>query len=287
MTQLNFFRPTPGKYEKTWTKIVFLLLAIIAWSILGTIITAVAYMSWPSPRQAWQEYIAGFGAFIPLFALMFLLPLLQGRPARTAITGEPRLRWKLIWVGLWTWGVLLVAESAIKFVINPASFTFSFDLNSYFLPFIICLLLLPIQTSSEELLFRGAIPQALAGFLKNPLIVVVISGLLFGAAHMANPEAQADPVISLIGYSVTGIGWGWVTYRTVGLELAIGAHTINNFFGLLIVGYSNSAIISSSIWSTPSLDMTTSTISSIIMMTLWIIMVRRYFQPKEAMVSKN
>ena len=31
--------------------------------------------------------------------------------------------------------------------------------------------------------------------LRNPITIVVASGVLFGAAHLSNPEAQQDPKI--------------------------------------------------------------------------------------------
>ena len=116
--------------------------------------------------------------------------------------------------------------------------------------------------------------------LRNPITIVVASGVLFGAAHLSNPEAQQDPLISLVGYSLADIGWGWVTYKSGGLELAIGAHTINNFYALLIVGYSNSAIAGAAIWTTPEVDMKESTISSLIMMGIWIFALRRVWRTK-------
>lgn len=116
--------------------------------------------------------------------------------------------------------------------------------------------------------------------LRNPITIVVASGVLFGAAPLSNPEAQQDPLISLAGHSLAGIGWGWVTYKSGGLELAIGAHTINNFYALLIVGYSNSAIAGAAIWTTPEVDMQESTISSLIMMGIWIFALRRVWKTK-------
>jgi membrane protease YdiL (CAAX protease family) len=271
----EFFNPTPGTREKPIRKWLLLIAGILTWTITGVVLTAIAYLIWPAPRQVWQEYIGSFSAFLPLFLLLLVTPKFLGRPALTAITTSKKVRWNLVWIGFWSWGLLLIAETFVKRLRNPSDIDFNAPGISYLWPLLVCLFLLPIQTSSEELLFRGAIPQTLTTIFRNPKIVVIVSGVIFGAAHLSNPEAQAQPLISLIGYSVAGIGWGWVTYKTAGLELAIGAHTVNNFYGLLIVGYSNSAVVGSSIWTTPEVNMQESTIMSLIMMGIWIFALRR------------
>lgn len=276
----NFFSPTAGTREKPLRNWILLVTGILTWTVAGVVITAVIYLYWPEPRAIWQEYIASFAAFIPLFLLLIITPKILGRPVITAFTTTKKFRWKLVWLGIWSWGLLLVGETIFKWIREPGEIEFVFPGISYLWPLLVSLILLPIQTSSEELLFRGAIPQTLSTIFRNPVVVLVVSGVLFGAAHLSNPEAQQKPLISLIGYSVAGIGWGWVTYKSAGLELAIGAHTINNFYALLIVGYGNSAIAGASIWTTPEVDMQVSTISNLIMMGIWIFALRRTLNAK-------
>lgn len=271
----SFISPTAGSREKPFRKWMLLITGILVWSIAGTLITAVIYLYWPEPRQLWQEYIASFSAFIPLFILLLITPRILGRSTITALTSTKKFRWSLVWLGIWSWGLLLVGETIFKWIMEPSDIEFVFPGISYLWPLLVGLILLPLQTSSEELLFRGAIPQTLSTMFRNPVVVVVVSGVLFGAAHLSNPEAQQNPLVALAGYSVAGIGWGWVTYKSGGLELAIGAHTINNFYALFIVGYGNSVIAGASIWTTPEVDMQVSTISNLVMMGIWIYILRR------------
>lgn len=270
----NFFSPAAGTREKTLRKWILLVTGTLTWTVAGVALTALAYLYWPEPRALWQEYVANFAAFVPLFLLLAITPKILGRPVITAFTSTKRFRWNLVWLGTWSWGLLLVGETIVKWIREPADIDYVFPGISYLWPLLVSLCLLPIQTSSEELLFRGAIPQTLSTIFRNPVLVVVISGVLFGAAHLANPEAQEKPLVSLVGYSAAGIGWGWVTFKSAGLELAIGAHTVNNFYALLIVGYDNSAIAGASIWSTPAVDMQVSSISNLVMMGIWILVLR-------------
>lgn len=277
-----FFSPAAGLRETALRRWLLLIMAVLTWTTVGTLLTAVAYLVWPEPRAVWQEYVANFIAFVPLFCLLLLMPKILGRPSMTAITSVSKIRWSLVWLGFWSWGLMLVAETLSKLIRNPSEIELTFPGLAYVWPFLISLMLLPLQTSSEELLFRGAIPQALTSIFRNPIVVLIVSGVLFGAAHLSNPEAQKQPFISLVGYSVTGIGWGWVTYKTAGLELAIGAHTVNNFYALLIVGYSNSAIQGSAIWTTPEVNMKESTITNLLMMGIWLIALRSKLRAEAA-----
>jgi len=253
---------------------ILLAVGIITWTITGVVLTGIAYLIWPEPRALWQEYVANFCAFLPLFVHLMITPKLMGMPVRTAFTSTPTFRWKYVWLGMWTWGLLLIGETAVKMITSFNKLEVTFRPETFLPTLLVSLVLLPIQTASEEMLFRGALPQNLSRHIRQPIVVVILSSVLFGAAHLMNPEALSRPIISLLAYSAVGFGWGLVTQKSGGLELAIGAHTINNFYGLFVVGYRNSAIRGSSIWMLPNINMVESMILSIIMVMIWIVMLR-------------
>ena len=61
------------------------------------------------------------------------------------------------------------------------------------LPFVLAALLLtPLQCAAEELVFRGYVLQGLGRLLRNPLVLVVLSGLLFAIPHLLNPEVDGE-----------------------------------------------------------------------------------------------
>lgn len=71
----------------------------------------------------------------------------------------------------------------------------------------------------EELLFRGAVTKVL---LKkyNPLVAILISGLLFGIFHM-NPA-------QIVGATLVGFVLAWIYYKTRSLIPCILIHIMNN-----------------------------------------------------------
>ena len=91
------------------------------------------------------------------------------------------------------------------------------------------LVIIPLQAGGEELLFRGWLTQTLGQGIRNRILVALIVGLLFALAH---------PPYSLAGigyFTALSLGFSAVSLADGRLELAIGAHTAQNLFVLLVV----------------------------------------------------
>lgn len=268
--QFHFFAPEDIR-EKRWLRLALLILTILAWSISGVVLTALFFMVFPEPRAPWLELLGNCLAFVPLFFLILLTPILLKKKVGSVFSMNDSVRFNLVFLGFWSWGLLLVVESLYKLALDPAGFRFTLNLSDFVPALLVALVFITIQASSEEMLFRSAIPMAIGSFIRNPVFIIVGSGLLFGLPHLSNPEASAQFVVSLFAYSLTGVAWGWISYRSGGIELAIGAHVINNIYGLVIVGYDNSAVSASSIFKTGELDMASSLIQSVILLSVWLL----------------
>ncbi|WP_101773830.1 CPBP family intramembrane glutamic endopeptidase [Peptostreptococcus faecalis] len=77
----------------------------------------------------------------------------------------------------------------------------------------------------EEILFRGYIVGRL--FKNKKIIGIIVSALLFGAVH------TPTNITSYAMYSLMGAVMGILYYKTGRLEVAIGAHFLNNFIGII------------------------------------------------------
>ncbi|EPX77678.1 CPBP family intramembrane glutamic endopeptidase [Litoreibacter arenae] len=96
--------------------------------------------------------------------------------------------------------------------------------------------LLFIQTTSEELVFRGYFQQQLAARFNHPFIWMVLPSLLFGLGHY---DDTIDPILALMIVSATtlfGVLAADLTRVTGSLAAAMGLHFANNFVALLLVG---------------------------------------------------
>lgn len=92
-----------------------------------------------------------------------------------------------------------------------------------------------IVASWEELVFRAGLIPGLADFfeaLRAPRAIavgaaLVLPGLVFGFAHLANENATLTAALAI---SVAGMFTGVIYVRTGSLALPIGAHAAWNFF---------------------------------------------------------
>ncbi|PWB97584.1 CPBP family intramembrane glutamic endopeptidase [Salinibacterium hongtaonis] len=96
---------------------------------------------------------------------------------------------------------------------------------------IVTLLLVPVQATAEEYVFRGYLMQAIGGWLKHPAWAILLPVPLFMAGHIYD-------IWGLLDVGVFAVFAGWLVWRTGGLEAAIAAHVVNNgvIFLLAAVG---------------------------------------------------
>ncbi|QNE44285.1 CPBP family intramembrane metalloprotease [Frigoribacterium sp. NBH87] len=86
---------------------------------------------------------------------------------------------------------------------------------------VVILLLVPLQASAEEYVFRGFAIQSLGSWIARPLVAIVVPTVAFGLSHAYN-------VWGVLDVAVFGVTAAWLTWRTGGLEAAIVAHVLNN-----------------------------------------------------------
>ena len=94
-----------------------------------------------------------------------------------------------------------------------------------------------IQTSSEELLFRGYLQRGLACRFRSPLIWGVLPTLVFTSLHWnpASPIAMNIAVVVAIGAFSALLAL--LVYATGNLGAAMGAHLANNFTGFALISH--------------------------------------------------
>ena len=92
-----------------------------------------------------------------------------------------------------------------------------------------------MQTSFEEYLFRAHMMQGIGLATNSRLIPLIITSVLFGLMHIANPEVGKIGYIIMVYYIGTGFFLGIITLMDEGLELALGFHAANNLVGALLL----------------------------------------------------
>ena len=162
--------------------------------------------------------------------------LMHRQPFGTLLSPEGRMRWGDFWRGVTLAAVFWAITMAFGLAAVGMPVRTDLPLTTWLLAFAPLALLIFLQASGEELIFRGYILQQLAARWRNPLIWGFLPAFLFGLAHYSSGEAL-------------GIGWYYVTvtllfgataaalvWRTGSLAAAMGLHTGMNVFSLSTVG---------------------------------------------------
>ena len=139
--------------------------------------------------------------------------------------------------------------------------------------------MIPIQTSVEELIFRGYLMQAFGILFKNRWIPLIFTAGIFGILHLWNPEIDKLGTELIWYYIGTGLFLGIITLMDDGIELALGFHAANNLVTAILVTASWTAFQTESILinnSEPSLGKELFITLLIIYPILTIIFAKKY-----------
>lgn len=182
-----------------------------------------------------------------LIGIYMAMEIVHKRSMKTLITPYEKINWKKFFIGFAIYGILVILGSLADYMAAPETYRFSFDASKFFIALPIILVLTPLQTTAEELFFRGYILQSFGRKTKNIITLSLISGFIFMVPHLMNPEVYKsasmgifETVSGIIYYFLVGFVFSIVTIKTNSLEVAIGAHTVNNLIGALVVGFSDS-----------------------------------------------
>ena len=95
--------------------------------------------------------------------------------------------------------------------------------------------LLLLQTSTEEIVFRGYLQQQLAARFKSRWMWMVLPSALFGLLHYEPSELGPNAWLAVVDAGFIGFVAADMTARTGNLGAAIVFHFVNNFFALFLV----------------------------------------------------
>jgi membrane protease YdiL (CAAX protease family) len=185
-----------------------------------------------------------FGMFIfALLGLYLVVKKVHKKSFISIITAYQKIRFGRFFFAFFIWGLLVIISTVGAYLMNNEGVTIQFDPGNFAVLLIVLFVLMPIQTSTEEFLFRGYLLQGLSIVFKNGWVPLIITSLLFGLVHMSNPEAEAYGwQIMLPYYTLFGLFLGMLTLLDEGLELSLGIHAANNIISGLLVTSPNSVL---------------------------------------------
>jgi len=304
------FIPTSAKFidiskqgQNQWWRY---LVSILFISVFSTLMTVIA-MAMFAPNSRWDNttgsligisslsnYVLQSLTFVFLFVAIFMVVRIEHkRSFLSLITPNESIDWKKIGKGFGLFFALLSCVLAIDYLMAPESFQFCLDPGRFMWFAPVVLVLTPIQTTAEELLFRGYLLHTTALLTGNRMVLVLVSGALFMLPHLVNPEVAAGFLPMALYYFAVGGFLTIVTLKSNGLEVAIGIHAATNLFVGLIVNYTNSVLKTESIFLCSTLDPVGSLVSFCIIAIIFYLLMfggrltlKRFWKKRQAAVPK-
>ncbi|MGB2165188.1 MAG: lysostaphin resistance A-like protein [Flavobacteriaceae bacterium] len=197
-----------------------------------------------------------FAVVLPFIYLV--VTRLHQRSFLSLITSRDRVDYKKILFSFFLWGAVSALMVIFDYMMSPEDYVWNFKPLTFLILLLISVVMIPLQTSMEELIFRAYLMQGFGVLFKNRWMPLLITSILFGLLHIWNPEIDKLGIHLIWYYIGTGLFLGVITLMDEGLELALGFHAANNLVTALLVTASWTAFQTESLLidnSEPSLGM--------------------------------
>ncbi|WP_304455603.1 type II CAAX prenyl endopeptidase Rce1 family protein [Nocardiopsis sp. YSL2] len=245
------------------TLLVFGILLVFLWIgiVLAITIVAVIGGSGLAPDAMSVGEVAGLAFGLAPTALLipivlFVVRVVQWRRVGTLMSVEGRLRW--------SWLLRCTAAAVVPVGVCLIAFLFLVDrlapgsgpvgetggAEVFAAAVVVIVLLVPFQAAAEELTARGLMMQlvgslgarpgeprgggAASRVLRSPGTAVLAGGTLVPVLYAAT---HPDDLWVTSSLTVMGLGMAWLTWRTGGVEAAIGLHVVSSLVQFLLTAY--------------------------------------------------
>ncbi len=172
---------------------------------------------------------------ILLGGLFFWVRYVHQQSLLSLTTSRKKVDWSRVLFIFTLMSLFIIISTYAAYLVKPEIYEVNFEPTSFIILACVSLVLIPIQTSFEEYLFRGYLMQGLGLAFRNKWLPLILTSVLFGVMHAANPEVEKIGAILMVYYIGTGLFLGIITLMDEGLELALGFHAANNLITVLLV----------------------------------------------------
>ncbi|MBX2826613.1 MAG: CPBP family intramembrane metalloprotease [Flavobacteriaceae bacterium] len=172
---------------------------------------------------------------IGLLGLYIWVRYVHQQPMRAVTTSRKKIDWGRFWFGFVLVAVFTIGTTVYDYYQSPEDYVVQFNWQPFIILALVAIVMIPLQTSFEEYLFRGYLMQGFGVMFGNKWLPLIITSVVFGGMHYFNPEVDKLGPIVMVYYIGTGFFLGIMTLMDEGLELALGFHAGNNLIAALLV----------------------------------------------------
>lgn len=170
-----------------------------------------------------------------LAGIYFVVKYLHQQTMLSITTSRKKVDWNRVFFSFGLWAAFSIVSTLVFYFFNPSLYLLQFKPIPFAILFLIAVALVPIQTSTEEYVFRSYLMQGFGNLAQNKWFPLLMTSVIFGAMHLFNPEVSKMGNIIFVYYIGTGLFLGIITLMDEGLELALGFHAANNLIGALLI----------------------------------------------------
>ncbi|MBE7639930.1 CPBP family intramembrane metalloprotease [Salegentibacter sp. BLCTC] len=174
-------------------------------------------------------FAAGLGV------LVLVVKLLHNQTLKSLTTSRKKVDWGRVWFGFGLVAAFTISVTLIEYMLSPEDFLVNFKPVPFAILVAVAFVMIPLQTSFEEYLFRGYFMQGLGVLVKNRWVPLLVTSVCFGGLHFFNPEVTQMGNLIMVYYIGTGFLLGIMTLMDEGMELALGFHAGNNLTAALLI----------------------------------------------------
>ncbi|WP_456377419.1 CPBP family intramembrane glutamic endopeptidase, partial [Lutibacter sp.] len=218
---MKFIQQAYKGNNQWWAYLVTILILLFGWQFIGLLpLFGVAYYYADNTSEFMNSANDNFttlGIDSNLYLLLIIISFLGGllslflgvkqihkRKIITLITSRDTIDWNRVFYAFSLWATIGVFMIAVGYFLSPEDYVWNFKPLPFFLLVVISFLLFPIQTSMEELLFRGYLMQGFGTWFKNSFVALILTSVIFGLLHGLNPEVEKLGWITMVYYIGTG-----------------------------------------------------------------------------------
>ena len=194
------------------------IILIVFSAIYGENIIELFTSGYEVLNTEWGEIVSDLSVIIMIPALYIATKIVRDRPFSSYASSRGGFNFKLYLKALIIPFIALVILQCLDIAINGPEGTYHFSI----LFLITSLILIPLQCIAEEYVYRGLIMQTFGSWFKIPVLAILLQSIIFTVSHGYNS-------LGLIEIFVSGIIFGFLTWKTNGIEVSSAIHTANNF----------------------------------------------------------
>lgn len=172
---------------------------------------------------------------VGLLALYLIVKYLHQQSFLSLTTSRKKMDWGRFFFSFGLIIFISLTLTLIDYFSNPEDYIVQFKLVPFLILFFVSIIMMPLQTSFEEYLFRGYLMQGIGVLSKTRWLPLIVTSVIFGTLHLANPEVTKIGNIVMVYYIGTGFLLGIMTLMDEGMELSLGFHAGNNLIAALLV----------------------------------------------------